>query len=70
MSLIAQHTGAPELPPVVTLHHPEAFDVWAIYRAFDRRFLPSQILEESSAWIDDMLALDGLFEALKPKESE
>lgn len=58
-----------DLPPVITLHHPEAFDVWAIYRALDRRFLPSQIIAEPVSWIDDMLMLDGLYEALKPKDN-
>lgn len=57
-----------DLPPIITLNHPEAFDVWAIYRALDRRFLPSQIINEPVDWITDMLTLDNLYEALKPKE--
>jgi len=68
MNGIHASTGA-ELPPVVCLHHPEAKQIWAIYRAFDRRFLPSQILAEDVQWLDDMLTLDNLYDALKPKET-
>jgi hypothetical protein len=60
-------SGKPPLPPIIVLHHPEAFDVWTLYRAFDRQFLPSQLLIEPESWLADMLALDSAFEALKPE---
>jgi hypothetical protein len=54
---------------VISLIHPEAFDVWTLYRAFDRRFLPSQLLAEPESWLSDMLALDSALEAIKPEET-
>jgi hypothetical protein len=56
------------LPPVIVLNHPESFHVWTLYRAFDRRFLPSQLLQENESWLSDMLALDAALEALQPDE--
>jgi hypothetical protein len=70
MSEIAQNNDGPSLPPVISLSTPEAFDIWVIYRALDRRFLPSEIINEPSALLSDMLQLDSLYEALRPKESE
>jgi hypothetical protein len=40
-----------------------------LYRAFDRRFLPSQLLQENESWLADMLALDSAMEALKPENN-
>lgn len=57
--------GSNGLPAVVNLHHPEAWDVWILYRAFDRRFLPSQIMAEPKSWLDDMLELDSLYNAME-----
>jgi len=57
----------PNLPPRVVLNHPEAFEIWELYRAFDRRFLPSQLLQEPDSWLSDMLTLDHLFESMKPE---
>lgn len=68
MSAIAQGGQKAALPGAVILNHPEAFEIWALYRAFGRRFLPSQLLNEPAAWLDDMLALDNLCEALKPEK--
>lgn len=59
--------GDNSLPAMINLHHPEAFDVWILYRAFDRQFLPSQIMAEPIDWIDDMLELDALYSAMKEK---
>ena len=67
MNKVFSGTG-PELPPLIVLQNPEAFEIWTIYRAFERRFLPYQILQEKASWLDDMLALDNLYEALKPED--
>lgn len=70
MTGIARADNSATLPPVVALNYPESFDVWVLWRALDRRFLPSQIIAEPVAMLEDMLTLDGLYEALKPKEDD
>jgi hypothetical protein len=61
---LAVSEGTP-LPPVITLNHPQAYDVWVLWRATDRRFLPSQLLQENDALLMDMITLDGAYEAVK-----
>ena len=63
MSGVVQRSG-PILPPIISLHHPESMDIWAIYRAYDRRFLPTQLINEPISWLEDMLKLDSLYDAL------
>lgn len=67
MTAIVQ-TAQASLPRTVLLNHPEAFEIWTLYRAFGQRFLPSQLLQESAEWLEDMLTLDNLLEALKPEK--
>lgn len=69
MSIIVQGGQKATLPGAVVLNHPEAFEIWTLYRAFGRRFLPSQLLNEPASWLDDMLALENLFEALRPDQA-
>jgi len=56
-----------ELPPVIELNHPLAYDVWVLWRATDRKFLPSQIMEENEALLNDMITLDSVYEAIRKK---
>jgi len=63
---LVQQEGA-ELPPVIALNHENAYDIWVLWRATDRRFLPSQLLEEPEAMLADMITLDGAYEAIKDK---
>jgi len=56
------------LPAVISLNNQDAFEIWTLYRAFDRRFLPSQLLAEPEAWLSDMLTLDSALEAIKPEK--
>lgn len=37
------------------------FEVWTIYRALDRKFLPSQIMAEPMKPLSAMLELDSLY---------
>jgi hypothetical protein len=54
------------IPPSLSLSNPElAYDVWVLWMATGRRFLPSQLMQEPSVMLDDILQLDGLFNALK-----
>jgi len=41
-----------------------------IWRALDRRFLPSQIMNEPEALLVDMITLDGAYQAVKDKYNE
>ena len=57
-----------ELPAVIALNCPDiAYDVWALWVATGRRFLPSQLLEEREDLLSDVITLDGVYEALKEK---
>jgi len=55
------------LPGIIELRNPEAYEIWVLWRALDRRFLPSQIMAEPQSWLDDMLTLDGIYETLKER---
>jgi hypothetical protein len=59
--------GGGTLPGIIQLHNPEAYEIWTLWRALDRRFLPSQIMAEPQSWLDDMLTLDGIYETLKER---
>jgi len=64
---LVQSEGA-ELPPVIALNRPEiAYDIWAIWMATGRRFLPSQIMDEPEDLLSDMITLDGVYQAMKDK---
>lgn len=58
------------MPPVIVLNNPEAYDIWILYRALNRRFLPSQILEEREDLLTDIITLDSAYEAIKEKYNE
>ena len=47
------------------LNDPNAYDIWTLWRATDRRFLPSQIMAEPEALLSDMITLDSVYEAIK-----
>jgi len=54
------------IPAPPTLNNPVlAYDVWVLWMATGRRFLPSQLLAEPTALLDDVLQLDGLYNSLK-----
>lgn len=54
------------LLPVIRLNYPEiAYDLWVLWRACDRRFLPSEIMQEPIKLLDDMLQLDGIYQNVK-----
>lgn len=60
--------GDDVLPPIINLRNPAiAYDVWVLWRATERRFLPSQLLAEPIGLLDDMLYLDGIYEMLKAR---
>jgi hypothetical protein len=63
---VVQQSGT-QLPPVITLNHPSAYDVWVIWRALDRRFLPSQILDEPEDLLTDMITLDSVYNAIQER---
>lgn len=58
--------GNPPLPPVIRLSDPDrSYDIWTLWRATDRRFLPSQLMNEPEGLLMDMLTLDGIYEKIK-----
>jgi hypothetical protein len=58
-------TKQSSLPAEIHLNNDNAYDVWVIYRALERRFLPSQIMNESESLLMDMVTLDSAFEAIR-----
>lgn len=56
-----------ELPETIVLNHPRAYDVWVLWQALDRKFLPSQILDEPEDLLTDMLTLDSLYNVMERK---
>jgi hypothetical protein len=64
---LVQSEGA-QLPPVIALNRPDiAYDIWALWMATGRRFLPSQLMEEPEDLLSDMITLDGAYQAIKEK---
>lgn len=54
------------MPELIVLNNPAvAYDVWVLWRATDRKFLPSQLLQEPIGLLDDMLLLDGVYEVIQ-----
>jgi hypothetical protein len=54
------------IPAPPNLNNPAlVYDVWVLWMATGRRFLPSQLLAEPTALLDDVLQLDGLYNSLK-----
>jgi hypothetical protein len=58
--------GPPGLPELIQLNHPlVAYDIWALWVATDRKFLPSQLLQEPVGLLDDMLLLDSVYATIQ-----
>jgi hypothetical protein len=54
------------MPSVIHLNNPEiAFDIWVMWRADDRRHLPSEYLTEPTALFDDVMQIENIYNALK-----
>ena len=62
--------GGAGLPPIIHMNDPQAYDIWVLWRATDRRFLPSQLLNEPAALLQDMLTLDGIYERMQEQRKE
>lgn len=56
-----------EIPSVIALSKPYSYDIWVLWRATDRRFLPSQLMQEDESLLSDMLLLDSAYEAIKDR---
>lgn len=53
---------------MIALNCPDyAYDIWALWVATGRRFLPSQLMNEREDMLADVITLDGVYEALKEK---
>jgi len=53
------------LPHELTLSAPYSWDLWVLWRSTDRRFLPSQLMQEDYNLLSDMIQLDSVFEKMK-----
>jgi hypothetical protein len=54
------------MPPVIHLNNPEvAYDVWVMWRADDRRHLPSEYLQEPTLLFDDVMQIENIYNALR-----
>ena len=60
-------SGGAELPPIINLYNDEAYDIWVLWQATGKRFLPSQLLNEPESLMADILQLDSVFETMKEK---
>jgi len=57
------------LPPIIHLNNPElAFDIWVMWRADERRHLPSEYLSEPTLLFDDVMQIENIYNALDPKD--
>ncbi len=56
-----------ELPPVIAVSDISSYDLWVLWRATDRKFLPSQLMKEDESLLSDMIALDSAYEAIRSK---
>jgi hypothetical protein len=53
------------LPRVIRLHYPElSLRVWSMWRADEKRHLPSAYLKEPPLLFDDVMQLENAFTAL------
>lgn len=57
--------GDGSLPPVIELYDTRSYDVWTLWVATDRKFLPSQLMDEPEAILSDILTLDNIFEHIR-----
>jgi len=60
-------SGETPLPAEIVLNDESSYDVWAVWVATGRRFLPSQILSEPEALLTDIVTLDSLYHAIKER---
>lgn len=56
-----------ELPQVIAVSDISSYDLWVLWRATDRKFLPSQLMKEDESLLSDMIALDSAYEAIRSK---
>jgi hypothetical protein len=59
--------GESELPPVIRLNHPHAYEIWLRWRVLDRKFLPypGGFIDQPEDIMQDLILLDSLFDTLK-----
>lgn len=54
------------LPPVIRLNDPDnAYDLWAVWHGLEKRFLPSQLINEPEADLEDVMTIESVYQAIK-----
>jgi len=64
--------GPSELPPLILLNSPDAYEIWLRWRVLDRKFLPypGGFLDQPESIMQDLILLDSVYDTIKDKPDE
>lgn len=58
------------LPATIILNDEANYDLWVLWVATGRRFLPSQLLDEPESVLSDMITLDSVYNAVRERVND